>query len=485
MRERLGEKGTRAYSALLCLLFLPAAPYLLPGGGYLRITGFKFALYLCLTLPWLLLASPAALGRLKRGRLHPLHWAVTGFLLWSLLSALLSPWPVTALLGGDRHEGFVTLLFYGLGCLCCSALYKPGKHPCLCPAIALGFLDLLCLMQLGGMDPLGLYPPGMGWRDANILYPGSYLGSVGNAGATGAVLCTISALLFLALLRGGGPRWLLLIPLLPAAWVLGRMEVAAAALALATILLLSLLAAVRSFQALGRWLIAAPLMLTALLPCLLPVLVLSLPGLITQFLSRKQEVERPAPLLRKLIAAVTLTGLALLPLFLRAYSGDLIPLREAGAILRGEIRDAFGSGRIYIWRQVLAAVPASPLLGSGPDTLGLLELHPYVWYSAETGKTVVSSIDAAHCEYLHTLVCQGIPAAIFHVFLALLSLLRFLRRGNRASGVCAGAALCYAIQACFGISTCAAAPLFWLLLGCSEALADEEQEVIANAETLC
>ena len=485
MRERLGVTGTRAYLALFCLLFLPAAPYLLPGGGYLRITGFKFVLYLCMTLPWLLLAAPAALERLKSGRLRPLHWAVPGFLLWSLLSALLSPWPLTALLGGDRHEGFVTLLLYGLGCLCCSALYRPGKHPCLCPAAALGFLDLLCLLQLRGLDPLGLYPPGMGWTDANILYPGSYLGSVGNAGAAGAVLCTVSALLFLALLREGGRRWLLLIPLLPAARVLGRMEVAAAALALTAILLLSPLAAVRSFSALGRWLIAAPLMLTCLLPCLWPMLCLCLPGPVILFLNRKQEEERRSHLLRKLILAATLTGLALLPLFLSVYSGDLVPLEEAGAILRGDIRDGFGSGRIYIWRQVLAAVPASPLLGSGPDTLGLLELPPYVWYSEETGKTVVSSIDAAHCEYLHTLVCQGIPAALSHVFLVLLSLLRFLRRGNRATGVCAGAALCYGVQACFGISTCAAAPLFWLLLGCSEALAAEEQEVIANADALC
>ena len=468
--ERLGCKSTKTHIALLWLLFLPAAPFFAPGGGYLRISGFKYVLFLYLTVPWLLLSARETVERLRVRKLSPLQWAVLGLLAWSLVSALCSPWQVNALLGGGRHEGYVTLLLYGLGCLCVSVTWKPGRLDLLWPALGLGVLDCLCLLQLSGHNPLGLYPAGMGWRDANILYPGSYLGSVGNAGAAGAVLCTASALLFLALLRRGGKRWLLLIPLLPAGFILGQSHVEAAVLGLTVLLLLSPLAAVRRPRTLGRWLTAAPLMLICLFPRLWPWLCPLCPvGLVLLFLTR--EGERCSPLLRRMIAAVTLTGLALAPLLILHYAGGAAVLLEARAVLEGDLRDSLGSGRVYIWRQVLAALPRCPILGCGPDSLGLLELQPYVWYSPETGKTVISSIDAAHCEYLQTLICQGIPAALCHLALPVIALLRFLRRGDTPAGVCAGAALCYGIQACFGISACAAAPLFWLLLGCGEALA--------------
>ena len=474
--SRLRSGGAKAYIPLLWLLFLPAAPYFSPGGGYLRISGFKYILYLCLTVPWLLLTSRKALEHLRTGLHSPMQWAVLGLLVWSLVSVLFSPWPGVALLGGGRHEGYVTLLLYGLGCLWISVTWEPGRRPLLWPAMGLGLLDALCLLQLAGLDPLGLYPPGMGWRDANVLYPGSYLGSVGNAGSAGAVLCTASALLFLALLRRGGKRWLLLIPMLPAGFILGQSHVEAAVLALTVLLFLSPLAAVRSLNALGRWLTVAPLVLICLFPrlwrCLGP---LSLAGFTLLCLLRGGE--RSSPLLRRIIAAATLTLLALTPLLILHYTGDTSLLLEAGAVLKGDFRDSLGSGRIYIWRQVLAAVPRSPILGFGPDTLGLLKLPPYVWYSPEAGKAVISSIDAAHCEYLQTLICQGMPAALCHLALPVIALLRFLRRGDTAAGVCAGGALCYGVQACFGISACAAAPLFWLLLGCSEAMLAKSSRV--------
>ena len=480
--KRAGLAGTRAYAALMWLLFLPAVPLIPSLGGYTRITGVKYALFLCLTLPWLLTALPETCRRLARRGPKPVPLFLLGFLAWSLAAALLSPWPAVALLGGGRHEGYLTLLLYGLGGLCFSALWTPGRRPLLCPALGLGFLDLICLLQLLGKNPLGLYPPGMGWRDANILYPGSYLGTVGNAGTAAAVLCTASALLFLGLLRRGGVRYLLLLPLLPAGWILGRMGVDAGVLALAGLTLLAPAAAVRTFSQLGRWLLAAPLLLAALFPGLGFLLPLSPAGGLLLLL-RREDAPLP-PALRKLITGLTLAGAALAPLLILNASGGCPPLEEAGELLRGRVREDMGGGRIYIWRQVLENVGRSPLVGFGPDTLGLLELRPYAWYSPETGKQVLSAIDAAHCEYLQTLICQGLPAALCHLGLALAALARFLRRGDTPGGVCAGAALCYGIQALFGISSCAAAPLFWLLLGCSEA-GDETAQPLANPGGLC
>ena len=42
----------------------------------------------------------------------------------------------------------------------------------------------------------------------------------------------------------------------------------------------------------------------------------------------------------------------------------------------------------------------------------------------------------------------------------------FFRKSGEAR-LCAGAALCYALQALFGISMCSSAPVFWVLLALS------------------
>jgi hypothetical protein len=473
MSERLTDRCAAALPWLLWPVFLTAAPWFLPSGGYTRITLFKFILYLCLMIPFLLLAGPGAAKRLLRRKPGFSRLAVLALMLLSLLSALLSPWPGAAFLGGSRREGFLTLLTYYLGFLVLSAAAAPDERALYPAALGVAVQDILCILQLEGFDPLGLYPPGMGWGDANILYPGSYLGTVGNAGAEGALLCAAAALFWLSLLRRGGRRLVLALPLLASCYVLGRMGISAPLAGLYGVLLLTPAAAIRTRGSLRRFLLLLPLLLLALHPDKWRVL---LPGealcAAAGFILLRRDADAPLP--RSPFIALTAAGAAGAVILAACYTGTNAALREASALLRGRVTDEMGNGRIYIWRQVLSVFPRRPILGSGPDTLGLLDLPPYVWYSAETGRTVVSGIDAAHCEYLQTLVCQGLPAALCHLALAASALVRFLRRGGAPSGVCAGAALCYGLQALFGISTCAAAPVFWLLLGASQSLADRE-----------
>lgn len=476
MKERLGAGTAAVYGALMGSVFLLAAPWFAPGGGYGGLTQLKLLLYAGLTALFLLLAAPSlpAPRKFFRGGGGALRAIVLLYLAWSLVSALASPWRSAALLGGSRGEGFLTLGLYALSCLILSAVGRPGKAQLIAFAAGTAALSLICILQLRGHDPLGLYPPGLGWADANLRYAGSYLGTTGNAGQTGAVLCTAAALFLLCILRRGGLTWLLALPLAGACYVLGRMGVTAAVAALLALLLLALPAFVRRLRHLARALALYPLVLAALfLNVMTPEswALFLFSAAAAYFLARFGPGDRPV---RAWMWALSGAAAAVGLLYIYTYQGWRQPLREAAALLHGEAADSFGSGRLYIWRQVLTAVWERPLLGGGPDTLGLRGLAPYVWRSGETGKLVSSAIDAAHCEYLQTLVCQGIPAALCHLALPLLALWRFFRAGGRPAGVCAGAALCYGIQALFGISMCAAAPLFWILLGYAENLNGKE-----------
>ena len=169
----------------------------------------------------------------------------------------------------------------------------------------------------------------------------------------------------------------------------------------------------------------------------------------------------------RLVSRLLLVALCLLGLVLTfTYRGWYGPLRDASALLHGQITEGMGSSRVYIWKEVLRALPDRFWLGSGPDTLAFRGLTPYTAWDPALGREVTLRIDAAHCEYLHTLACCGPGAAACHLGLMLCAAAGFFRRAG-AKRICAGGAFCYALQALFGISMCAAAPLFWVLLALS------------------
>ncbi len=460
---RLGDRAAEGYVLLLGTAFLWAAPFFAQGGGYTRISAFKAAAYALLTLPFLL--SVWCRPRLSGFLRAPERPLAAAWLLFCLLSALASPWRRTAFLGGSRREGFLHLALYGLSFLLLS-LRRPGRKPALI-AFSSGLLlmELISLGQLLGFDPLGLYPPGMGWADANVRYAGAYLGTVGNAGQTGAVLTAAAALFFLLLLEEGGRRWLLLPLLLLTAWILAETELTAPLLALGAVALLSLVLC-GTLEKLCAWLCVSSLLAAMLLHrffapsagLFLAALALAA-WLLLRFGPRRRQVR-----LWSLCLGGCILCLALL--LVLTYRGWYAPLLEGRDLLRGQVREEMGSGRIYIWKQVLSAVREHLFLGTGPDTLALRELTPYSYFSEEAGRTVTLSIDAAHNEVLQTLVCCGLPAALCHLGLFVCAAVRFFREeeGRRA---CAGGALAYAVQAMFGISMCASAPVFWVLLALS------------------
>ncbi len=472
-----GSRTARAYLLALGTAFLLAAPWFAAGGGYARITAFKAAAYGILTGLFLLLSlfdPPKLRGR----KPAPERLLALGYLFFCLLSALCSPWKQTAFLGGSRREGLLHIALYVLSFLILSFRRIPRRGLTCAFAAALAVQDLVCLLQLAEVNALGLYPPGLGWADANLRYTGSFLGTMGNAGQTASVLAAASAFLYLSILQRGG-KHVLLLPLLALnALLLAVMDVTAPILALGAVMLLSLLFYGRTLRGLCRW-----GCVSCLTGAFLGLRLLGdrsgawglgltvLAGLCFLRLRRvpgDRDLRAWPPRILGLLFALALT---LLPL----YRGWYTPLREAAALLRGCVDENMGSGRIYIWRQVLHAVPAHLWLGTGPDTLAMRDLPPYIYYSREAGCSVTLGIDAAHCELLHTLVCCGLPAALCHLGLVLCAALGFFRR--RGSGrICAGAAFCYALQALFGISMCSSAPIFWvfLALSLSEGGADPE-----------
>ena len=142
-------------------------------------------------------------------------------------------------------------------------------------------------------------------------------------------------------------------------------------------------------------------------------------------------------------------------------------LYEASELLHGRWDDDFGSGRLYIWRNVAELVRERPLLGGGPDTLGLRTEAAFERYDEALGILIRSSVDAAHNEYLNILVNQGLLALAAYLGALVAAAVRWVRTAAEkpASAICGGAVLGYCVQAFFGISSPISAPYLWLALG--------------------
>ena len=397
-------------ASYLCACALAAVLYLfVPYGGYERMMEGKTLCFAALALGYLV-----ALCRLAPPEgpdMTPMRWCAAAYLGCSALSALLSPFGVSALLGGTRREGLATLALYVLLFFCFSRYLSADRRLLYLAAACAALCCLLTLAQLAGRNPLGLYPAGLGYADGDVAYAGFYAGTSGNIDFTAFLLALVSAVMLAALARQR--LWLLCAPLALALWTLGRLGVAAAWAGLA-------------FAALWG--------LALLLP------------------------ERRGAAL-SVSALVTLAGLALL----RGYDGANRTLWEASRLLRGDVDAAFGSGRLAIWRDCLRLAAERPLFGGGPDTLWLRGVEPFSWY--RDGVLTPLDITAAHNEYLNILVNQGALALAAYLALLGCALARCFRCAREPRfALCGMGLLCYAAMAAFSVSTPITAPYVWLLL---------------------
>ena len=415
--------------AEIYLLLVVTVFVLVPGfSGYEAISGAKYTLFLWLSggyaalslllslelrltgqEPWI---SPKALltGSTWTQRLLALY------LLWTLLATLVSPHRSGAWVGLSRNEGFLTIAIHVCAFLCLSVHGRADRKLLWAFGGAMTLQSVICILQLLGKNPLNLYPGDLTYYDAGIAYSGAYLGTIGNADLTSAVLALAVPVFGTAIWKGQGrSRFLLLIPLLLSLTVLLWCRVAAGYVALLGGLLLTVPALLRQRKArIIGWIVSGCL-------CVLAA---------------------------ALVYAVPFSG------------GTLGELHQ---LLHGQISDTFGSGRIHIWRQVLELAGKNLLFGTGPDTLMAAELEGFTRMDENLQLMIVAQIDLAHNEYLQILVSQGLPALLLYLGALGTTAVRWFRQGrdDRTLAICGSAVLWYCIQVFFGFSLIGAAPLFW------------------------
>lgn len=407
---------TDKYISLMLLVF----PLWTGTEGYAAITRGKFLFFAVLSALYLALLLPCALlvGEKPRRARLPQCFALA-FMAAACLSAALSPYGRAVILGASRYDGLLTLLLYGGIFLGVSAFGEWKKYYVYLLAASASICSLVAIPQLLGGNPFGLYPGELTYFDANVRYTGEFLGTIGNTNLLAAFYCLCIPLFIWHALTHRALR--------------DRLVLAAAALCLGVL--------IASRVASGAVALAA-------------AAVVLMPYYVNYIYKNK-----------RLTLAVSASMAALCVLALAAvyfYGGNSGTLHELSQLLHGHVEDSYGSSRVGIWRECLRLFGESPVTGGGPDTLVLRTDMTFSRYVEETGSTLSTHVDNAHCEILGYLVNLGALGLIPYLALCAESLRRFFRGCAPAAG---GALCCYYVQSLFGLGLCIVVPLVWIYMG--------------------
>ncbi|KZL93395.1 O-antigen ligase family protein [Clostridium magnum] len=145
-------------------------------------------------------------------------------------------------------------------------------------------------------------------------------------------------------------------------------------------------------------------------------------------------------------------------------------------------KESAGSHRFFIWERGVQLLKDRPLIGSGPDTFGIVFMEKFTEDVVTPGsgfihikkdekgnvKSInVEKIDKAHNEYLHTAVTMGIPSLI--CYLIFIGGIILKAKNNIKNNIFIIPIFCsilgYLLQAFFNISVVGVAPVYWAILG--------------------
>lgn len=447
-------------------------------------------------------ASAAVGGHATRGydRIGAVtRTAAVIYIILTLISALCSDYFPETIFGSGRHEGTLTIAIYGLTFIFVSRHYRPHLlHAAVFGASVIAF-DIISLLQAAGMDPFGLYPDGLSWADRNVKYSGEFIGTIGNADLVSAFLCVAipltavvgGHLVFGSLVEGSRAVPVSILD------EVGEIEKNINKKRVNKKLSISTGIICLTAAALSLVLLAV-IKVTAGLLAMAFVCLIAAPVAAYIFLDSSKR-----KMIAAYLAALVLVGCAA-GAFIYAETSLPGTAGELHEIMHGNIDDSFGTSRIYIYRNILERVPSHLLLGTGPDTIGHMDIEPFQRYDAERGVMVTARIDTAHNEFLNVLACQGIAALCAYVAFALgvmaaalcgmvncaaalrgrvgsAAALRrdvncaavFARPGggagysDAAAAAAASTALAlsvtaYLVQSMFSFSSCTTAPYFWI-----------------------
>ncbi|MDR2502370.1 MAG: O-antigen ligase family protein [Oscillospiraceae bacterium] len=418
---------TAALTSAFALTLFVVHPWVIGPLRYNNITAVKlgffiavFSLYALAMIVCLAIKLPRRRVRIRELRLRAITFAAAVYIALMLISALGSGNVRESFFGASaRNEGLLVRSAYAITAVLIALFYVPKKRDLLALCICAAAVSAYGILEFFGFDPLRLLP-----RD----YFARYGGQVMHVAAMSNI-DVYSTYASMALCAG----------IVMAARERGKARIAYLICGVITAATLALC---------GVW--SGLFGIAASLGSLMPWIVFRKPA------------RRAVAVWYGAIAAAGISGCIVIA-SMAGKSGNLL-LADIAALLRGELRDTFGSRRGLIWKRAWALWREKPLFGWGPDGFRGAYLNRWGVFSGD-GRYAI--FDKAHNEYLQTIVDIGAAGAAAYIVLlscAIRAGFRAVREESAALAALA-ATICFAAQGIFNISSPFAHPAAWALIG--------------------
>ena len=457
--------------------------------GYSNVTFSKYIFFVSATAFWLLALLVSSIMRVKsfhRLTLSASAILVLIYLLLCCVSAAFSPYKSSVLIGAGRFDGLITIFLCVMILINVAIFAKPKHSYIYAAAIAVTLNSAISVLQIFGFNPLGLFPNDYTFYDAGIHFSSTFLGTIGNADLFSAYLCLmlpmlavfyifetkrpafllpavfLNAYCFFACNVSGGILALAVTAAVAAPIIITDGERLRRALEIAFVVALSAFLALSLKTSMSENGIIVGFSFSSLSKASLAVSFVI--GVIRICMSKAKLRTRTLRICFISLLCVFFAASILTAYFWRGTEGTIYELSQ---VLHGNLQDSFGSSRILIWRKSLELIPESTLLGGGPGTLSLRLDIDFSRVVEETGKTLSTSVDNAHNDYLGILVNTGLLSLLAYIAAQLSSLFSAVKAAKSNRFVCCLACglLCYWIQSFFGLGLFLVSPVMWLMWG--------------------
>jgi hypothetical protein len=483
---------------LLVIILMCIHPLFFTSERYMQLTSDKY-LFFVICMGIILFATLIIwIGRMTRSpqllpqdRFYLTDWAIIGFAAVTLLSAILSPYnSVADVWGGyyERHDGAITQLLYVVVFFIISRWYKPRELDFRLFGISAILVALIGIFQFYGMDFFKLWPndnPMYPEYHVNNFYNIFFRSTLGNVNIVSSYVCIsmlLCGFLFVRMKSKWRPLWLAASAL--NFWLMELAGADSGRVGLIVIMLLAIPFVVDTRKALGKTLILVSSWIAvytlqkllydmhilqtrtfgSLLPYLFAFVVILAAG---TFLAswddeRDQDTNTKWKLGVILIVACIIVGIIGVEILGRRDEESNNPgiIYEFREILHGNIKDEFGTYRVYVWRNALSVYKDNPIIGSGPDTF-------YYVFPEEAQGHYGETYENAHNEYVQILICQGIIGLVCYLIFILGILIKSIPKAFKNPLLMAvmAAFAGYCVQAFFNLSVPIVTPLLWVFAG--------------------
>ncbi len=485
------EKITDIYIVIIILLF----PLIVDSSGFFNILECKYNAFLLIACGYLIINLVLYFyfllikqkNVLNGNKITKVQIVAIILLAINIISCFSSPFfkDYNLLIGVGRGEGLIVTSLYILTFLCITLFGKFKKRYLMYFSISSILVNLVAILQYIGFNPFNMYQDGIGTHNV------SFMGTIGNVDFISALYCillTISCFSYVFIDDDKKLNKVIhLVSLIMGCFIFNIIDVNSGKVAFLATLVLVFPFIITNSKRFSRIITCINMVLLA--NCInyimnveyhystgkiicnfqfnyivaLFFVVIAILFLLNKVISK---ITYDLTKNKKIIIGIyVLYAVAIVIAILCLYFIDfkIGMLTEIHEILHGNIKDEYGTFRIFLWRRTLAIIKEYPLLGSGPDSFAIRFMSKYTQDIIDLGGEL-SINDTAANVYLTMTINIGILGLI--VYLVFIGIQAYnLKKSNKVETiVLAIAIMCYLIQDFFNLWVVIITPIFWTLM---------------------